>query len=219
MEAESAPAVCRVPVRGAAGVVLPIALPAALAGAVKGITLLHERSGTLLSISAGSAAGGLLVVVLLLVSAVCLPAGRTGAALLLLGSLLVLLGAAAWLTAAVSGSDQRALHDRGVVASGVIYAHRQYGGGGGTVDLPLTLLSDVQLADGSTLSVEATGSERPAVNSEVSVTYDPQDRVPARFGSRPGLPGTTVTTVAEAMVVTGALCLSAVLLSRRTFAP
>nr|BEK62798.1 hypothetical protein KPHV_00250 [Kitasatospora purpeofusca] len=218
MEAESAPAVRRVPVRRVVGAVLPFMLTAALTGAVKGIALLYEHSAVGLAHVAALAAGVLLLIVLLILSAAC-GAGRVGEAVLVVATLLVLGGAATGLIAAVNEVDRRVLHERGVVATGVVYAHRQFGGGGGTVDVPPARLSDVRLADGSTLSVDDTdsGSDRPAVNSEVTVTYDPKGQVPARFGPRPDLPGTGPAAVGQAMVVAGSLCLSAVVLSRRSF--
>ncbi|MFJ4673847.1 hypothetical protein [Kitasatospora purpeofusca] len=212
MEAGLLSVVRRVSVRRAVGAVLPVVLTAVLAGAVKGITLLYEYTTLLPVFCAAVVAGGLLVVVLLLVAGAC-GGGRAAGTVLVLGALLVFAGAATWLVVSENAVDQRVLHDRGVVAAGVVLAHREYGGSGGLAGSP-GVVSDVRLADGSTLSVEDTG---PAVDSGVTVTYDPQDRVPARFGPRPGLPGAGPTTVAEAMVVIGTLCLSAVMLSRRDF--
>ncbi|MFD0574054.1 hypothetical protein ACFQ0T_38655 [Kitasatospora gansuensis] len=83
----------------------------------------------------------------------------------------------------------------------------------------MVFYSDVQLADGSVLSVESARSARPAVGGEVMVTYDPQDRAPARFGSRPGPPDGTAVTVNQAVAIAAALALAAALLAPRGTSP
>lgn len=203
------------PVRGATALVLLFALPAALAGAARATVLVRERGEELLTAGAVVVVLVLLLALLAGVSAFCRPVGRGALVLLVLGSLLALLGAAFGLVGATGEADQRALHDRGVVATGVVQAHSQVGGDAGGLQPQPVFSSDVLLSDGSTLSVETARSARPAVGMEVGVTYDPLGRVPARFGPRPGPVDGTVTGIAEALALAGAFALSAALLAPR----
>ncbi|MFJ9948514.1 hypothetical protein [Kitasatospora sp. NPDC091207] len=140
---------------------LGLALPAVLAGAVRRVVLLHERSGVLAPLAAGAAMVVLLVAVLLAVVLGCEPVARPSAWLLTLAAVLLPAGSATRPAAALDGSDQRVLHDRGIVVRGVVSAHRDIGGGGGAVDPPATFLATVRTDDGSLLSVETARAGRP----------------------------------------------------------
>ncbi|GAA1189787.1 hypothetical protein F4556_006710 [Kitasatospora gansuensis] len=219
MEAESVRFVDRAPVRGAAALVLLFALPAALVGLDRAVVALHGRGIDPLT------GGAMMLAVILLMGligglvAVCVPFGRAAVVLLVLGSLLLFVGIGFRWFAVTADADRQALHDRGVVAAAVVRSHYQVDRSGGGLDAQVVFYSDVQLADGSVLSVESARSARPAVGGEVMVTYDPQDRAPARFGSRPGPPDGTAVTVNQAVAIAAALALAAALLAPRGTSP
>lgn len=103
------------------------------------------------------------------------------------------------LSSAMDG-DQRALHDRGVTATGVITKVQDVLGDNGGVQ---GIETHVRLADGTTTTVVADVDERPRVGGTVQVTSDPKGRVDPQLGPRPPAPGTQVERVCLAILIVG----------------
>ncbi|MFH8342645.1 hypothetical protein [Streptomyces sp. AM6-12] len=121
--------------------------------------------------------------------------GRWKAVLCWAGTVTAIGGWFATVLSGTSAIDQRALHDRGVTATGVITRTWFDQGDGAS----RTSYCNVRLGNGTTLTVEGEGQ----TGRSAQVTYDPRGKTDPQFGHRPPAPDPLPLETSRALLVLG----------------